>query len=186
MHQRFAHYSKVRRRMLTASSVAGSFIVSPVLAVMAVGECLPSQHSFQCNAAGVGVPIMLAYVYGVVPLSLCRSQGGCGMSASSSGLRLDSDSDDDIWHITGGGAERSEKSRLLHSSTERLGDGTSVVTGYSVASGLSTSAMHNQRLQVQAELCRRRPSVESGRARNGAFIGISMCRHHEYRRTREL
>lgn len=27
--------------------------------------------------SGVGVPIMLAYVYGVVPLSLCRN-GGCG------------------------------------------------------------------------------------------------------------
>lgn len=26
---------------------------------------------------GVGVPIMLAYVYGVVPLSLCRN-GACG------------------------------------------------------------------------------------------------------------
>lgn len=46
---------------------------------------------------GVGVPIMLAYVYGVVPLSLCRS-GGCGVSSGS--LRSDeSDLDDEeIWH----------------------------------------------------------------------------------------
>lgn len=39
---------------------------------------------------GVGVPVMLAYVYGVVPLSLCRN-GSCGVSASSSGVRLDLD-----------------------------------------------------------------------------------------------
>ena len=30
------------------------------------------------------VPILLAYVYGVVPISLCRS-GGCGVTASNSG-----------------------------------------------------------------------------------------------------
>lgn len=41
---------------------------------------------------GVGVPIMLAYVYGVVPLSLCRN-GSCGVTASSSGVRLDVDAD---------------------------------------------------------------------------------------------
>ncbi|KAI6209928.1 RBR-type E3 ubiquitin transferase [Aphelenchoides besseyi] len=62
IYQRFSHQSRLRRRLITAASVAGSLIVSPVLAVMAVG---------------VGVPIMLAYVYGVVPLSLCRN-GGCG------------------------------------------------------------------------------------------------------------
>lgn len=42
--------------------------------------------------AGVGVPIMLAYVYGVVPLSLCRN-GSCGVTASPSGVRLDLDAD---------------------------------------------------------------------------------------------
>jgi len=60
-----------------------------------------------------------------------------------------------------------EKTRLLNESTERTGDGTSLVTGYSIGSGLSSSAQHNQRLQVQAELCRRRPSVESGIASIG-------------------
>ena len=44
-------------------------------------------------AVGVGVPILLAYVYGVVPVSLCRS-GGCGVSASPRGVRIDFDGDD--------------------------------------------------------------------------------------------
>lgn len=43
-------------------------IVSPILAGLAVG---------------IGVPILLFYVYGVVPVSLCRS-GGCGGLSSAS------------------------------------------------------------------------------------------------------
>lgn len=35
---------------------------------------------------------MLAYVYGVVPLSLCRN-GSCGVTASPSGVRLDLDAE---------------------------------------------------------------------------------------------
>ena len=34
--------------------------------------------------AGVGVPILLGYIYGVVPISLCRSSG-CGVTTSDSG-----------------------------------------------------------------------------------------------------
>lgn len=37
---------------------------------------------------GIGVPILLAYVYGVVPISLCRS-GGCGVTTNSSGVRFE-------------------------------------------------------------------------------------------------
>ncbi|VDM36565.1 unnamed protein product [Toxocara canis] len=142
VNQRFAHHSKVRRRLLTTSSVIGSLVVSPVLAVMAVG---------------VGVPIMLAYVYGVVPLSLCRN-GGCGVGAGSSGVDLNDIDDDEIWHEVNAGDQ--EKSRLLN-DVERQ-DGTSVVTGLSINSGLSSGQQPHSRLQVQAELCRRRPSVESG------------------------
>ena len=35
-------------------------------------------------STGIGVPILLAYVYGVVPISLCRS-GGCGVTATNKG-----------------------------------------------------------------------------------------------------
>lgn len=52
---------------------------------------------------GIGVPIMLAYVYGVVPISLCRG-GGCGVSRGKGrGVRIDFDEDDGP--ITGGYAE---------------------------------------------------------------------------------
>lgn len=39
-YQRFAHAGKGKRRFITAMSVLGSLIVSPVLAVMAVGKKL--------------------------------------------------------------------------------------------------------------------------------------------------
>uniref|UniRef100_A0A0R3S0B5 RBR-type E3 ubiquitin transferase n=1 Tax=Elaeophora elaphi TaxID=1147741 RepID=A0A0R3S0B5_9BILA len=142
VNQRFAHLTKVRRRCLTAGSVIGSLVVSPVLAVMAVG---------------VGVPIMLAYVYGVVPLSLCRN-GGCGVGSGSSKLDQDELDDDEIWHEVN--MRSHEKSPLLN-DVERQ-DGTSVVTRMSVNSGLSAAQQIPNRLQVQAELCRRRPSIESG------------------------
>ena len=54
---------------------------------------------------GIGVPIMLAYVYGVVPISLCRG-GGCGVSRGKGrGVRIDFDDDDGP--ITGEDTEQS-------------------------------------------------------------------------------
>lgn len=38
VHQRFKYKSKTKRRFLTATCVVGSLVVSPVMAVMAVGE----------------------------------------------------------------------------------------------------------------------------------------------------
>ena len=50
---------------------------------------------FTLCRAGIGVPIMLAYVYGVVPISLCRS-GGCGVSAGNGkGVRIEFDDEND-------------------------------------------------------------------------------------------
>jgi len=50
--------SRHRRNLLVASCVVGSFILAPPLAALTVG---------------IGVPVMLVYVYGVVPFSLCRT-----------------------------------------------------------------------------------------------------------------
>lgn len=55
-------------------------VISPVLAGLAVS---------------IGVPILLAYVYGVVPISLCRS-GGCGVTTSASGVRIAFDDENDM------------------------------------------------------------------------------------------
>jgi len=43
----------------------------------------------------IGVPLLLAYVYGVVPLSLCRSVGSCGIRTSSSGVRINVNEEED-------------------------------------------------------------------------------------------
>lgn len=51
---------------------------------------------FLLHLSGIGVPIMLAYVYGVVPISLCRS-GGCGVSAGNGkGVRIEFDDENDM------------------------------------------------------------------------------------------
>lgn len=54
-------------------------LVSPVLAGLAVA---------------IGVPILLFYVYGVVPVSLCRA--GCGVSTSRDGVKFEFDIDEEV------------------------------------------------------------------------------------------
>lgn len=50
---------------------------------------------------------MLAYVYGVVPISLCRS-GGCGVSAGNGkGVRIEFDDENDM-NVGGGTAVTGE------------------------------------------------------------------------------
>ncbi|XP_005995637.1 E3 ubiquitin-protein ligase RNF19B [Latimeria chalumnae] len=71
--------SKHRRNLAITGGVTLSVIASPVIAAVSVG---------------IGVPIMLAYVYGVVPISLCRG-GGCGVStANGKGVKIEFDEDD--------------------------------------------------------------------------------------------
>ncbi|KAF6716348.1 E3 ubiquitin-protein ligase RNF19A [Oryzias melastigma] len=73
--------SNHKRNLVITGGVTLSVIVSPVVAAVTVG---------------IGVPIMLAYVYGVVPFSLCRS-GGCGVSAGSGkGVRIEFDDENDM------------------------------------------------------------------------------------------
>lgn len=61
---------------------------------------------------GIGVPIMLAYVYGVVPISLCRS-GGCGVSAGNGkGVRIEFDDENDM-NVGSGGAATGKLCCLL-------------------------------------------------------------------------
>lgn len=58
-------------------SIVQQVLVSPVLAGLAVA---------------IGVPILLFYVYGVVPVSLCRA--GCAVSTTRDGFKFDFDEED--------------------------------------------------------------------------------------------
>uniref|UniRef100_A0A3P9J760 RBR-type E3 ubiquitin transferase n=1 Tax=Oryzias latipes TaxID=8090 RepID=A0A3P9J760_ORYLA len=111
--------NKHKRNLVIAGGVTLSVLVSPVVAAVTVG---------------IGVPIMLAYVYGVVPISLCRS-GGCGVSAGNGkGVRIDFDDEND--NIGSGAA-----TRLNNPS---LGDAASV----GGLTGLSVSGSHMERCGV--------------------------------------
>lgn len=50
---------KFKKCVFVTSGVISSAIISPVLA---------------CGAVAIGVPFLLAYVYGIVPITLCRSK----------------------------------------------------------------------------------------------------------------
>ncbi|KAM8841619.1 E3 ubiquitin-protein ligase RNF19B [Spinachia spinachia] len=100
-----AHYelkkaSRHRRNLAITGAVTLSIITAPVIAAVSVG---------------IGVPIMLAYVYGVVPISLCRG-GGCGVSRGKGrGVRIDFDEDNGP--ITVADAWRALKSPSLGESS---------------------------------------------------------------------
>ncbi len=89
LHARFSQSTRCRRNTIIAGGVVASVVVSPVLAGLAVS---------------IGVPILLAYVYGVVPISLCRSEG-CGVSTSGAGVKIDVDEEEMPYTrmVSGGG-----------------------------------------------------------------------------------
>ncbi|CAL1530321.1 unnamed protein product [Lymnaea stagnalis] len=80
IHYRFEGTSKHKRNLAITGGVAASILAAPIIAGLAVG---------------IGVPILLAYVYGVVPFSLCRS-GGCGVTTTNTGgVRFEFDEHDE-------------------------------------------------------------------------------------------
>ncbi|KAK7899379.1 hypothetical protein WMY93_020232 [Mugilogobius chulae] len=164
-----AHYelkksSRHRRNLAITGGVALSIITAPVIAAVSVG---------------IGVPIMLAYVYGVVPISLCRG-GGCGVSRGKGrGVRIDFDEDDGP--ITVADAWRALKSPSLgESSLDGAVSGLSTTSpseGVSVAPGALNETPHfntlaggalgtrngkYSRLEVQAGELKEPPQRETG------------------------
>ena len=69
VYLRYKTIGRHKRNLIVVGTVFGAIIVAPLVAALAVG---------------IGVPILLAYVYGVVPISLCRS-GGCGVTTNNNG-----------------------------------------------------------------------------------------------------
>ncbi|XP_066582493.1 E3 ubiquitin-protein ligase RNF19A-like [Prorops nasuta] len=163
LYTRYRKANKHKRNAFIAGGVTASILVSPVLAGLAVG---------------IGVPILLFYVYGVVPVSLCRS-GGCGVSTSGSGVRFEFDDENELMNALGvrnagdaasidvashrgGNPSIGEASLSLGSGSqlEKLGrenDRESAsnvaLAGTSLAGSIASSVLPGgQRLEVQADV----------------------------------
>ncbi|XP_055351614.1 E3 ubiquitin-protein ligase RNF19B-like isoform X2 [Paramacrobiotus metropolitanus] len=68
IHRKMTLSKRYKRNLAIASGVTGAVLLSPAVAALVVG---------------FGVPLMLAYVYGVVPFSLCRNGGTCRFASNS-------------------------------------------------------------------------------------------------------
>lgn len=163
LYTRYKKANKHKRNAFIAGGVTASVLVSPVLAGLAVG---------------IGVPILLFYVYGVVPVSLCRS-GGCGVSTNGTGVRFDFDDENELMGALGvrnagdaasidvashrvGNPSIGEASLSLGSGSqlEKLGrenDRESAsnvaLAGLSLAGSIASSVLPGgQRLEVQADV----------------------------------
>ncbi|XP_012284062.1 E3 ubiquitin-protein ligase RNF19A [Orussus abietinus] len=163
LYTKYEKANKHKRNAFIAGGVTASVLVSPVLAGLAVG---------------IGVPILLFYVYGVVPISLCRS-GGCGVSTNGSGVRFEFDDENelmgalgvrnagdaasiDVASHRGGNPSIGEASLSLGSGSqlEKLGrenDRESAsnvaLAGTSLAGSIASSVLPGgQRLEVQADV----------------------------------
>ncbi|XP_033727041.1 E3 ubiquitin-protein ligase RNF19A-like isoform X1 [Pecten maximus] len=157
LHSKYEHSSRHKRNMAITGGVTASILVSPVIAGLAVG---------------IGVPILLAYVYGVVPISLCRS-GGCGVTTTNKGgVRFDFD-----------------ENETAGQPSVYAGDNQSVGTGHNVANpsiapsigeasvgmtgSLSASGSHMERVGVIRDESDR--DSASNRALAGSSLNGSLC-----------
>ncbi|XP_034080334.1 E3 ubiquitin-protein ligase RNF19A-like isoform X1 [Gymnodraco acuticeps] len=140
-----------KRNLVIAGGVTLSVIVSPVVAAVTVG---------------IGVPIMLAYVYGVVPISLCRS-GGCGVSAGNGkGVRIEFDDENDM--NVGSGAGATDTTSVADTrNNPSIGEGSvGELTG-----SLSASGSHMDRVGATRDSL---SETASTRALAGASITSSL------------
>lgn len=155
LYARYEHANKHKRNLAIAGGVTAAVLVSPVLAGLAVG---------------IGVPILLFYVYGVVPVSLCRSGAGVSFVYDDDendllgvlGARnTDAVSMDAVSH-RGGNPSIGEVSLSLGSGSqlERLGrendresSSNVAIAGASIAGSIASSLLPGgQRLEVQADV----------------------------------
>ncbi|CAF2081106.1 unnamed protein product [Rotaria magnacalcarata] len=150
-------YTRAKRNILVASGVIGSVIVSPIIAALAVG---------------IGVPILLAYVYGVIPISLCRT-GGCGVATRNDLSDGDSrniesilpfslrdlplartilnDNQSVMTRPTIGGDSASLSNSVVHLIDDRSNESTKALPGTEAVS-ICESLPPSHRLEVQAEV----------------------------------
>ncbi|KAM9724545.1 E3 ubiquitin-protein ligase RNF19A-like [Menidia menidia] len=147
-----------KRNLVIASGVSFSVIVSPVVAAVTVG---------------IGIPIMLAYVYGVVPISLCRS-GGCGVSAGNGkGVRIEFDEND--MNVGSGAAATDTTSVTDPRNNPSIGEGS--VGG--MTGSLSASGSHVDRLGVTRDNLSETASTMAlaGASITGSLSGSAMVNY---------
>lgn len=147
--------SKHKRNLAITGGVAASIIVAPVVAGLTVA---------------IGVPILLAYVYGVVPISLCRS-GGCGVTTSGKGgVRFEFDEDNETAGTIG-----------QHLDNQSVGTGHNVANpsigpsigdaSLGMTSSRSASGSHLERIGI----IRDEGDTASTRAIGGMSLNGSIC-----------
>lgn len=113
IHDHYKGANKHKRNVAVVGGVVSSVVLSPFLAVLAVS---------------IGVPILLCYVYGVVPIALCRSEG-CGVSTSGTGVRIDIDEEEPPYRpavseaVLGGGAANPSIGEVSLGASMSLGSG---------------------------------------------------------------
>ena len=75
------YHSTRKRNLAITGGVTLSVLVSPILAALTVG---------------IGVPIALGYIYGVVPVSLCRSGGCATVTTTRNGRGVNLEFDEEV------------------------------------------------------------------------------------------
>ncbi|XP_076437994.1 LOW QUALITY PROTEIN: uncharacterized protein LOC143277138 [Babylonia areolata] len=157
IHARYRLSSKHRRNLAVTGGVAASIIASPIVAGLAVG---------------IGVPILLAYVYGVVPISLCRS-GGCGVTTTNTGgVRFEFDEENEgnaQGNFSGDNQSETMPAVANPSIAPSIGDASLGMTN-----SLSASGSHMERVGILRDADSDRDSA-SNRAIASASLNGSLC-----------
>jgi len=110
------YQSRRKRNLAITGAVTLSVLASPILAALTVG---------------VGVPIALGYIYGVVPVSLCRSGGCATVTNIRNGKGVNLEFDEEGEPATAGGTGTIGTSQSSSRSSMRgtdKGSTTGVVT----------------------------------------------------------
>jgi len=116
IRERFIYAENVHKRNLAITGgVTLSVLVSPLVAALTVG---------------VGIPIALGYVYGVVPVSLCRSGGCTGVTTARNGhgVNFEFNEHDDAYTLAGGGNSMKSSPTRRNSGNSSMLDTASVLT----------------------------------------------------------
>jgi hypothetical protein len=160
IHSRYQATGKHKRNIAITGGVTASIFVSPLIAGLAVS---------------IGVPILLAYVYGVVPISLCRS-GGCGVHTTTQGVKIDVDEEVPYSKTAGtevstttvanpsigevslgaslsmGSGSHLERVGCVLVECDRESASTTAIAGHSLTGSVASSYIGHQRLEVGADV----------------------------------